>query len=101
MEHPHNLGQTREPLFWPYRELNNQHTPESLRRRSRLGENKCRSATAEASFRRHFAAGKLQTELRGFRVALASLVVTGKLQETNEPNRRRATKGCSRPLHRL
>jgi hypothetical protein len=43
-------------FFWPCRELNDQHTPESFRRRSRLGENKCRSANAlhviPPSFRR-------------------------------------------------
>jgi hypothetical protein len=38
-----------------------QHTPESFRRRSRLGENKCRNANPYVSFRRHFAAAKLQT----------------------------------------
>jgi hypothetical protein len=35
------LGQTRKSLlFWPRRELNAQHTPNSFRRPSRLGENK-------------------------------------------------------------
>jgi len=33
------LGQTRKPFFFrPRRELNDQHTPNSFRRRSRLGE---------------------------------------------------------------
>jgi hypothetical protein len=40
-------------------------TPESFRRRSRLGENKFRSANLCASFRRHFAAPKLQTANSG------------------------------------
>jgi hypothetical protein len=48
-------------FFRPCRELMSQHTPESFRRRSRLGENKCRNANLCASFRRHFAAAKLQT----------------------------------------
>jgi hypothetical protein len=56
MEHDHDCGQTREPFFPASRELNDQHTPESFRRRSRLGENKCRSATSgnviPPSFRR-------------------------------------------------
>jgi hypothetical protein len=43
----------------------NHHTPESFRRRSRLGENKCRNANPYASFRRHFAAAKLQTANSG------------------------------------
>jgi hypothetical protein len=56
------LGQTRKPLlFWPRRELNTQHTPNSFRRPSRLSENKSRSANAYASFRRHFASAKLHS----------------------------------------
>jgi hypothetical protein len=67
MEHDRDAGQTRESFSLAYRELNAEHTPESRSRPSRLGENKCRNATACSSFRRHFAAARLQTGVRRFR----------------------------------
>src|ERR1700744_2478011 len=57
------LARRENVWLWPRRELNQHHTPELSGRRARLGENRCRNAKAtyNPSFRRHFAAAKLQS----------------------------------------
>src|SRR5690242_7721609 len=54
------LARREYPFCWPCRELSRQHTPESFHRRSRLGEKYSAVQPHLASFRRHFAAAKLQ-----------------------------------------
>src|SRR5690348_3056030 len=93
------LATRSNPLFWPCRELNEQHTPESFRRRSRLGEKYLPRRKRE---HRHSAVISPRLSFRPvMRVALASEAARFKLFKTGIRNRCAGQPTLFGPYHRL